>query len=110
MTFTGKEPILNSPWPLATMGGVALMAKAVVEDRWGRFPTGKDVSLNLRRSRTGSARLRPANGNCPTATRRERRGDPTNPFMPTYMYPTRGGRWIQLLNTYPMAKTGPWRS
>jgi hypothetical protein len=25
--------------------------------------------------------------------------------MPTYMYPTRDGRWIQLLNTYPMAKT-----
>ena len=32
-------------------------------------------------------------------------GDPTNPFMPTYMYPTRDGRWIQLLNTYPKAKT-----
>ena len=29
VTFTGKDPILKSPWPLATMGGVALMAKAV---------------------------------------------------------------------------------
>src|SRR5260221_285336 len=32
-------------------------------------------------------------------------GDPTNPFMPMYMYPTRDGRWIQLLNIYPKVKT-----
>lgn len=29
VTFSGKDPILKSPWPLATMGGVALMAKSV---------------------------------------------------------------------------------
>ena len=35
VTFTGKDPILKSPWPLATMGGVALMAKAVAAaDLW----------------------------------------------------------------------------
>ena len=27
VTFTGKDPIFKSPWPLATMGGVALMAQ-----------------------------------------------------------------------------------
>ena len=107
VTFTGKDPILKSPWPLATMGGVALMAKAVaVADLW-RYRTGQgqDLSLDLRRV---PHRLCPfydqkwelLNGYPPGAP-----GDPTNPFMPTYMYPTRDGRWIQLLNTYPKAKT-----
>jgi hypothetical protein len=51
VTFIGKDPILKSPWPLATMGGVALMAKAVaVGDLW-RYRTGEgqDLSLDLRR-------------------------------------------------------------
>jgi crotonobetainyl-CoA:carnitine CoA-transferase CaiB-like acyl-CoA transferase len=107
VTFTGKDPILKSPWPLATMGGVALMAKAVaVADLWQyRTGQGQDLSLDLRRV---PHRLCPfydqkwelLNGYPPGAP-----ADPTNPFMPSYMYPTRDGRWIQLLNTYPKAKT-----
>src|SRR5258708_22531249 len=39
--FHGKDPILKSPWPLATMASVGLMAKAVaVADIW-RYPTRK---------------------------------------------------------------------
>ena len=107
VTFTGKDPILKSPWPLATMGGVALMAKAVAAADLWRYRTGQgqDLSLDLRRV---PHRLCPfydqkwelLNGYPPGAP-----GDPTNPFMPTYMYPTRDARWIQLLNTYPKAKT-----
>lgn len=107
VTFAGKDPILKSPWPLATMGGVALMAKAVaVANLWRhRTGEGQDLTLDLRRV---PHRLCPfydekwelLNGYPPGAP-----GDPTNPFMPTHMYPTRDGRWIQLLNTYPKAKT-----
>jgi len=105
--FTGKDPILKSPWPLATMGGVALMAKAVaVADLWrNRTGQGQDLALDLRRV---PHRLCPfydqkwelLNGYPPGAP-----ADPTNPFMPIFMYPTKDGRWIQLLNTYPKAKT-----
>ena len=112
VAFTGKDPILKSPWPLSTMGGVALMAKAVaVADLWRhRTGEGQDLSLDLRQV---PHRLCPfydqkwelLNGYPPGAP-----GDPTNPFMPTYMYPTRDGRWIQLLNTYPKAKPGPLSS
>jgi crotonobetainyl-CoA:carnitine CoA-transferase CaiB-like acyl-CoA transferase len=105
--FNGKDPILKSPWPLATMASVGLMAKAVaVADIW-RYRTGKgqDLSMDLRQA---PHRLCPfydrkwetLNGYCPGSP-----GDPTNPFMPMYMYPTRDGRWIQLLNIYPKVKT-----
>jgi hypothetical protein len=50
--FLGKDPILKSPWPLATMAGVALMAKAVaVADLW-RYRTGRgqDLTLDLRQA------------------------------------------------------------
>ena len=107
ITFEGKDPIVKSPWPLATMASVALMAKAVaVADIW-RYRTGKgqDLSIDLRKA---PHRLCPfydrkwelLNGYPPGAP-----GDPTNPFMPTYMYPTRDGRKIQLLNIYPKVKT-----
>jgi len=107
ITFHGKDPILKSPWPLATMAGAALMAKAVaIADVW-RYRTGKgqDLSLDLRQA---PHRLCPfydqkwelLNGFAPSAP-----NDPTNPFMPSHMYPTRNGRWIQLLNIYPKAKT-----
>src|SRR5712692_721702 len=47
VTFLGKDPILKSPWPLATMAGVALMAKAVaVADLW-RYRTGKGQDLTI---------------------------------------------------------------
>lgn len=107
ITFHGKDPILKSPWPLATMAGVGLMAKAVaITDVW-RHRTGKgqDLSLDLRQA---PHRLCPfydqkwelLNGFAPSAPH-----DPTNPFYPTNMYPTRDGRWIQLLNIYPKAKS-----
>ncbi|MGP9651929.1 CoA transferase [Glutamicibacter sp. AOP38-B1-38] len=107
VTFSGKDPILKSPWPLATMGGVALMAKSVAAaDLWRhRTGTGQDLSLDLRRV---PHRLCPfydqkwelLNGYPPVNAH-----DPTNPFFPSFMYPTRDGRLIQLLNIYPKAKT-----
>lgn len=107
ITFHGKDPIIKSPWPLATMAGVGLMAKAVaIADVW-RYRTGReqDLALDLR---VAPHRLCPfydqkwelLNGFAPSAP-----NDPTNPFMPSHMYPTRDGRWIQLLNIYPKAKT-----
>ena len=107
VTFLGKDPILKSPWPLATMAGVALMAKAfAVADLW-RYRTGKDQDLTVDLRQTPH-RLCPfydlkwelLNGYPPAAP-----NNPTNPFMPSYMYPTRDGRWIQLLNIYPKANT-----
>ncbi len=107
ITFEGKDPILKSPWPLATMAGVALMAKAVgMADLWrNRTGQGQDLSLDLRVS---PHRLCPfydqkwelLNGFAPGSP-----NDPSNPFMPSHMYPTRDGRWMQLLNIYPKAKT-----
>lgn len=107
VSFSGKDPILKSPWPLATMGGVALMAKSVAAaDLWcHRTGIGQDLSLDLRRV---PHRLCPfydqkwelINGYPPVNGH-----DPTNPFFPSFMYPTRDGRMIQLLNIYPKAKT-----
>jgi crotonobetainyl-CoA:carnitine CoA-transferase CaiB-like acyl-CoA transferase len=105
--FVGKDPILKSPWPLATMAGVALMAKAVgVADLW-RYRTGRSQSLSID-LRKAPHRLCPfydkkwelLNGHPPQSP-----SDPTNAFSPSHMYPTRDGRWIQLLNIYPKAKT-----
>jgi crotonobetainyl-CoA:carnitine CoA-transferase CaiB-like acyl-CoA transferase len=107
IAFLGKDPVLKSPWPLATMAGVALMAKAVgVADLW-RHRTGRrqNLSIDIRKA---PHRLCPfydkkwelINGNPPMSP-----SDPTNAFSPSHMYPTRDGRWIQLLNIYPKAKT-----
>jgi crotonobetainyl-CoA:carnitine CoA-transferase CaiB-like acyl-CoA transferase len=105
--FVGKDPILKSPWPLATMAGVALMAKAVGVAHIWRYRTGRsqNLSIDLRKA---PHRLCPfydkkwelLNGNPPQSP-----SDPTNAFSPSHMYPTRDGRWIQLLNIYPKAKT-----
>ena len=49
ISFSGKDPILKSPLPLATMAATGLMAKAVaVADIW-RFRTGQgqDLAVNL---------------------------------------------------------------
>lgn len=107
VTFTGKDPILKSPWPLATMGGVALMAKAAAAAAIWRFRTGEaqDLALDLRKA---PRRLCPffekkwelINGFPPGGPH-----DPTNPFWTSYKYPTKDGRWIQLFNIYPKAKT-----
>ena len=105
--FEGRDPIISSPWPLATMAGVSLMAKAVaMADLW-RVRTGEaqDLSVDLRQV---LHRLCPfydkkwelLNGYAPGAP-----SDPTNPFMPSHMYQTRDGRWMQLLNIYPRTKT-----
>jgi hypothetical protein len=105
--FEGRDPIISSPWPLATMAGVSLMAKAVaMADLW-RVRTGEaqDLSVDLRQV---LHRLCPfydkkwelLNGYAPGAP-----SDPANPFMPSHMYQTRDGRWMQLLNIYPRIKT-----
>lgn len=105
--FTGKDPIISSPWPLATMAGVSLMAKAVaMADLW-KFRTGQgqDLEVDLRQV---LHRLCPfydqkwetLNGYAPGTP-----SDPSNPFMPSHMYETKDGRWIQLLNIYPRSKT-----
>lgn len=107
VTFTGRDPIVSSPLPLATMAAVSLMAKAVaVADIW-RFRTGEpqDLSINL-----GQAlhRLCPfydrkwelLNGYPPGLPH-----DPGNPFITHPMYRTRDGRWIQFANIYPRTRT-----
>ena len=94
VTFAGRDPIVSSPLPFATMAAVALMAKAVsVAELW-RFRGGQsqDLSVNL-----GKAlhRLCPfydkkwelLNGYAPGNP-----ADPRNPFMPTYMYRPRDNR------------------
>src|SRR5204863_398550 len=50
VTFSGKDPIISSPWPLATMAGVSLMAKAVAfAGIWKtRTGEGQDLSVDLR--------------------------------------------------------------
>jgi crotonobetainyl-CoA:carnitine CoA-transferase CaiB-like acyl-CoA transferase len=105
--FEGRDPIISSPWPLATMAGVALMAKAVaMADLW-RVRTGEAQDLSVDR-RQVLHRLCPfydkkwelLNGYAPGAP-----SDPTNPFMPSHMYRSRDGRWMQLLNIYPRTKT-----
>jgi hypothetical protein len=48
-TFTGRDPIISSPLPFATMAAVALMAKAVSVAALWRFRggQGQDLSINL---------------------------------------------------------------
>jgi hypothetical protein len=49
IAFIGRDPIVKSALPLATMAAVSLMAKAVsVADLWRfRGGTGQDLSVNL---------------------------------------------------------------
>src|SRR5471030_3286319 len=47
VSFTGRDPILKSPWPLATMGGVALMAKAVAAAGLWYHRTGEKQDISL---------------------------------------------------------------
>lgn len=106
--FVGADPILTSPWPLATMAGVSLMAKSVaIADLW-RTRTGEsqDLSVDLRQA---PHRLCPfydqkwelLNGYPPASP-----SDPKNSMRPSLMYPTRDGRWIQLGSLYPRVKAG----
>jgi len=107
ITFQGRDPIISSPWPLATMAGVSLMAKAVaMADIWRtRTGEGQDLSVNLgqvlhRLCPFYDRKWELLNGYPPGAP-----SDPTNPFMPSFMYETADGRWIQLYNIYPRTKT-----
>src|SRR5580693_9233472 len=107
VTFTGRDPIISSPLPFATMAAVALMAKAVsVAALWRvRGGQGQDLSVNL-----GKAlhRLCPfydkkwelMNGYAPGNP-----ADPKNPFMPTNIYPTRDGRRVLFMNIYPRIRS-----
>ncbi len=105
--FVGRDPIISSPWPLATMAGVALMGKAVAMANLWRLRTGEgqDLGLDLRRV---LHRLCPfydrkwelLNGYPPGNP-----ADPSNPFTPNFMYPTRDGRWLQFINLYPRARS-----
>jgi crotonobetainyl-CoA:carnitine CoA-transferase CaiB-like acyl-CoA transferase len=103
VTFTGRDLIISSPLPFATMAAVALMAKAVsVAELWRfRGGQGQNLSVNL-----GKAlhRLCPfydkkwelLNGYAPGNP-----ADPKNPFMPTNIYRTRDNRRILFMNIYP---------
>src|SRR2546428_8257250 len=67
--FEGKDPILKSPWPLATMAGVALMAKAVgMADLWrNRTGQGRTFLSIYAWPRTGFVLFMIRSGNCLTA-------------------------------------------
>ena len=105
--FAGKDPIISSPLPLATMAGVGLMAKAVaVADIWRlRTGQGQDLSLNLgqvlhRLCPFYDKKWELLNGYAPGAP-----SDPASPFMPSFMYKTRDDRRVQFINIYPRAKS-----
>ena len=104
--FIGRDPILSGPWPLATVGGVAMMAKSIaMADIW-RFRTGEgqDIAVDLRKI---PHRMCPfydrkwelLNGFAPGMP-----SDPHNPFSPLIMYRTSDDRWIQLANVYPKSR------
>lgn len=83
------------------------MAKAVGAAATWRQRTGQgqDLSLDLRKAPrricpTYDRKWELVNGYAPGMLH-----DPTNPFWPTYLYPTKDGRTIQLYNIYPRAKT-----
>jgi hypothetical protein len=107
IAFIGRDPIVKSPLPLATMAAVGLMAKAVsVADLWRfRGGTGQDLSVNLgqvlhRLCPFYDRKWELLNGYPPGNP-----ADPTHPFMPTNMYPTRDARRMLLMNIYPALKT-----
>jgi hypothetical protein len=107
VTFAGRDPIIGSPLPLATMAAVALMAKSVSIAALWRFRggAGQNLSVNL-----GQALHRL----CPFYDRKwellngyppGNPADPNNPFMATHMYATRDGRRMLFMNIYPKIKT-----
>jgi crotonobetainyl-CoA:carnitine CoA-transferase CaiB-like acyl-CoA transferase len=105
--FIGRDPIISSPLPLATMAAVALMSKAVAAAALWRYRTGEgqDLSVNLgqvlhRLCPFYDRKWELLNGYAPGTPQ-----DPSNPFMPSFMYQTRDDRWIQFVNIYPRTKT-----
>jgi hypothetical protein len=107
IAFEGADPIIASPLPLATMAGVALMAKAVAAADIWRYRTGQSQDLSVKLGQV-LHRLCPfydhkwelLNGYALGTPQ-----DPTNPFMPSFMYPSRDGRLMQFTNIYPKTKT-----
>jgi crotonobetainyl-CoA:carnitine CoA-transferase CaiB-like acyl-CoA transferase len=104
--FVGRDPIISSPLPLATMAAVALMAKAVAAASLWRHRTGQgqDLRVNLgqvlhRLCPFYDRRWELLNGYAPGTPQ-----DPGNPFMPSFMYQTRDDRWMQFVNIYPRTK------
>ncbi len=107
VSFAGRDPIVASPLPFATMAAVALMAKSISVAALWRFRggAGQDMSVDF-----GQAlhRLCPfydrkwelLNGYSPGNP-----ADPSNPFMPTNIYPTRDGRRVLFMNIYPRMKS-----
>jgi crotonobetainyl-CoA:carnitine CoA-transferase CaiB-like acyl-CoA transferase len=107
VSFAGRDPIVASPLPFATMAAVALMAKSISVAALWRFRggAGQDLSVDL-----GQAlhRLCPfydrkwelLNGYAPGNP-----ADPANPFMPTNIYPTRDGRRVLFMNIYPRIRS-----
>jgi crotonobetainyl-CoA:carnitine CoA-transferase CaiB-like acyl-CoA transferase len=107
VSFAGRDPIVASPLPFATMAAVALMAKSISVAALWRFRggAGQDMSVDL-----GEAlhRLCPfydrkwelLNGYAPGNP-----ADPSNPFMPTNMYRTRDGRRALFMNIYPRIRS-----
>ena len=107
VSFAGRDPIVASPLPFATMAAVALMAKSISVAALWRFRggAGQDMSVDL-----GQAlhRLCPfydrkwelLNGYAPGNP-----ADPSDPFMPTNMYPTRDGRRALFMNIYPRIRS-----
>lgn len=107
IAFVGRDPIVKSALPLATMAAVSLMAKAVsIADLWKfRGGAGQDLSVNLgqvlhRLCPFYDKKWELLNGHPPGNP-----ADPANPFMPTNMYRTRDGRRILLMNIYPGIRT-----
>jgi hypothetical protein len=94
VTFAGRDPIIGSPLPLATMASRCADGEIGV-DRGA-------VALSRRRSQNLSVNLGQAlHRLCPFYDRKwellngyppGNPADPNNPFMPTHMYATRDGR------------------
>jgi hypothetical protein len=112
--FEGRDPIISSPWPLATMAGVSLMAKAVaMADLW-RVRTGEaqDLSIDLRQV---LHRLCPfydkkwelLNGYAPGAP-----SDPASPFISPNPAALRASSrsWQARMCSLPTGARAIWRS
>ena len=109
--FTGKDPIVKSVFRLASASAIVLATKAVTMAKIWKIKTGEgqDIKINL-----GQAlhRLSPfydrkwefINGENPGQP-----NDPTNPFMPGFIYKTKDGRHVLCCNLYPRLKTAALR-
>ena len=103
VTFAGRDPIVSSPLPFATMAAVALMAKAVsVAELW-RFRGGQsqDLSVNLGKALHRLCPFYDKKWELLNSYAPGNPADPRNPFMPANIYRTRDGRRILFMNISP---------